>query len=100
MADKNQNENKTFIDLLREEIKGCVKEAISSFIPAQPATESLPLTLTVAQFCKHMNISRTVAYDMINSAGFPAFRVGTKYLINTRGLQGWINQQSNWRDDS
>ncbi len=96
MTGKIDNENKTFIDLLRDEIKGCVKEVLSSFTPAQPATETLPLTLTVPQFCKQMNISRSVAYDMINSKGFPAFRVGAKYLINSRGLQEWINQQSNW----
>ncbi len=62
-------------------------------------TVPLPLTLTVPQFCKQMNISRVVAYDMINSTGFPAFRVGTKYLINTRGLQQWINQQSKWKEE-
>ena len=37
---------------------------------------------------------------MINSKGFPAFKVGAKYLINSRALQQWINQQGNWRDDS
>ena len=98
MKNNNETENKTFVDLLRDEIKGCMKEVLSSFTPAQPVTESLPLTLTVPQFCKQMNISRVVAYDMINSAGFPAFRVGSKYLINSRGLQQWINQQSNWKE--
>jgi len=34
----------------------------------------------------------------INSKGFPAFRVGTKYLINTRALQQWLNKQSKWED--
>lgn len=89
-------ENINFLDLLRDEIKGCVKEALSSFTPVQSTSEQLPLTLTVPQFCKYMNVSRTVAYDMINAKGFPAFRVGAKYLINTRGLQEWINRQSNW----
>ena len=81
------SKNTTFIDLLRDEIKSCVKEVLSSFVPAQPVAEELPLTLTVPQFCKQMNISRSVAYEMINSKGFPAFRVGTKYLINSRALQ-------------
>lgn len=98
MKTNNEPENKTFIDLLREEIKGCMKEALSSFVPAQTATETLPMTLTVPQFCKQMNISRTVAYEMINSQGFPAFRVGSKYLINSRGLQQWLNQQCNWKE--
>lgn len=99
MMSNNVNENKTFIDLLRDEIKGCVKEVLSSFTPPQATTEQLPLTLTVPQFCKQMNVLRVVAYDMINSTGFPAFRVGTKYLINTRGLQQWINQQSKWKEE-
>ncbi len=98
MANKNDTENKTFIDMLRDEIKGCVKEVLASFTPASTNTESLPLTLTVPQFCKYMNVSRSVAYDMINSKGFPAFRVGTKYLVNSKGLQQWINQQSNWKE--
>ena len=93
-----ENTNKTFVDLLRDEIKSCVKEALSSFVPSQTVVEDLPLTLTVPQFCKYMNVSRTVAYDMINSKGFPAFRVGTKYLVNSKGLQQWINQQSNWKE--
>ena len=98
MKTSNETESKTFIDLLREEIKGCMKEALASFSPVQPAAEPLPMTLTVPQFCKYMNVSRSVAYDMINSKGFPAFRVGAKYLINSKGLQQWINQQSNWRE--
>ncbi len=96
MENKNEDRDTTFIGLLRDEIKCCMKEALSSFVSAQTATETLPLTLTVPQFCKQMNISRTVAYEMINSKGFPAFRVGAKYLINSRALQQWINQQSNW----
>ena len=93
---KDDNSDKTFIDLLRDEIKNCVKEVLSTFTPAQTAAEQLPLTLTVPQFCKYMNVSRAVAYDMINAKGFPSFRVGAKYLINTKGLQEWINRQSNW----
>lgn len=93
--DMVENTNKTFVDLLRDEIKSCVKEVLSSFTPAQNA-EQLPLTLTVPQFCEQMNVSRSVAYEIINSKGFPAFRVGSKYLINARGLQQWLNQQSNW----
>ena len=96
MTNNHETENKTVIDLLRDEIKSCVKEVLASFTPAQSATESLPLTLTVPQFCKQMNISRSVAYDMINSKGFPAFRVGAKYLINSQGLQQWLYKQSNW----
>lgn len=96
--DKNANESKTLFDLFRDEIKGCVREVLSSFAQKQTVTESLPMTLTVPQFCKQMNISRTVAYELINSQGFPAFRVGSKYLINSRGLQQWLNKQSNWEE--
>lgn len=88
------------LDLFKEEIINCVTEAVSRLMPARTATEALPLTLTVPQFCKQMNVSKSVAYEMINSEGFPAFRVGTKYLINTKGLQMWIDRQSKqgeWR---
>ncbi len=95
---KDNNSDKTFIDLLRDEIKSCVKEVLSSCMPALTVAEQLPLTLTVPQFCEQMNVSRTVAYDMINSKGFPAFRVGSKYLINARGLQQWLNRQCNWEE--
>ncbi len=97
MANK-EVDNRTFMDLFREEIKDCVTEAVSKVVPMSVAAEALPLTLTVPQFCKQMNVSKSVAYEMIDSEGFPAFRVGTKYLINTKGLQQWINRQSNWRE--
>ena len=89
--------NLTFMDLFREEIKDCVTEVVSKMVPLNTATETLPLTLTVPQFCKQMNISRSMAYEMINSEGFPVFRVGTKYLISSKGLQEWIDRQCEWR---
>ena len=91
-----ETDKRTFMDLFREEIKECVSDVISKMVPAKVVTESLPLTMTVPQLCKQMNISRPMAYEMINSEGFPAFKVGTKYLINSQGLQQWINKQSNW----
>ena len=97
MEASKEPDNLTFMDLFRKEIMDCVTEAVSKAVPKASPTDSMPLTLTVPQFCKQMNVSKSVAFEMINSKGFPVFRVGTKYLISTKGLQEWIDRQCEWR---
>ena len=94
MTENTTNEGNLFLECLREEIKSCMREVLSAYQGSQTNDQNLPLTLTLPQFCQQMNISRPAAYELVNTKGFPAFRVGTKYLINSRGLQEWMNNQS------
>ena len=50
-------------------------------------------TLTVREMMSFLNVSRPTAYELVNSPGFPAFRIGKKILINTERLKEWIKQQ-------
>ena len=47
---------------------------------------NLPETMTVKDLIRFLNISQPKAYELVNSKGFPAFRVGRNYRINTAKL--------------
>ncbi|MGN0745933.1 MAG: helix-turn-helix domain-containing protein [Aristaeellaceae bacterium] len=64
-----------------------------SNVPANNLRECSPMTLTVQQMAKVLNISRNVAYDLTREPGFPCFRLGKKILINRELLQEWLNCQ-------
>ena len=51
-----------------------------------------PMSLTVDEMAKELNISRTTAYELVKQDGFPAFRIGRKVLVNRRGLQRWMDE--------
>jgi len=55
----------------------------------------LPLTLTVMQMAKILNISRATAYNLVNTKDFPKFRLpGTdRILISTPDLIRWMKNQ-------
>lgn len=52
-----------------------------------------PMTMTVEAMMTELNISRKTAYDLVKQDGFPAFRIGSRILVNREGLQRWIDQQ-------
>lgn len=53
-----------------------------------------PMTLTVKQLEKELNISDKTARNLVHSAGFPSFRIGNRVLINRKALQEWIDRQT------
>ena len=53
------------------------------------------LAIDVSEMGKLLNISRKVAYELVNSRGFyPAFRIGRKILVNVELLKQWMREQS------
>lgn len=58
-------------------------------------------TLTVAELSKYLQIGRKTAYELVNSTGFPSFRIGKKILVNVDALQDWIQQniQKRWEQE-
>ena len=50
-------------------------------------------TLTVKELQKILSISRVTAYTLVNSEGFPAFRIGKKILVNVDALSEWMKKQ-------
>lgn len=49
-------------------------------------------TLTVHELSEYLGIGRATAYELVNSDGFPSFRIGKKILVNADALQEWIDQ--------
>lgn len=53
------------------------------------------LAITVSEMGRQLNISRKIAYELVNSRGFyPAFRIGRKILVNVELLKQWMREQS------
>ena len=49
-------------------------------------------TLTVEETMKYLGVGRSTIYELVNSKGFPSFRIGKKILVNADALQEWIDQ--------
>ena len=52
-----------------------------------------PMVLTVPQMARALCISRNQAYELKDTPGFSAFRIGKRVLINKVQLQEWLNRQ-------
>lgn len=51
------------------------------------------MAMSVKQMAKALGISRNQAYELKDTPGFPAFRIGKRVLINREMLQDWLNRQ-------
>ncbi len=51
------------------------------------------MTLTIDEFSAAMGLGRTKVYELINTAGFPAVRVGRRVLIPVDLLHEWLANQ-------
>ena len=52
-----------------------------------------PMTLTVEDLQRELNISRNTAYALTDRKDFPVFRIGKRKLINREKLQEWMDRQ-------
>ena len=51
-------------------------------------TEKLVYTFT--EMIEQLGIGRTTGYKLVAQEGFPAIKVGSKYLIPVDGLREWL----------
>lgn len=60
--------------------------------------ETTKKNLTVKELMEYMGVSRATAYELVNSEGFPAFKIGKKILVNVDLLKEWIreNVEKRW----
>ena len=58
-------------------------------------------TLNVSELSEYLGIGRATAYELVNSTGFPSFRIGKKILVNVDALQDWIHEniQKRWEQE-
>ena len=54
--------------------------------------EELPLVLDVADIQQIMGISRTSAYELVRTPGFPAFRRGRLIKISKKAFFSWMEK--------
>lgn len=54
--------------------------------------EELPLMLSVPEMAAALGISRSGAYELARSEGFPALRIGTRIVIPKDELREWIRR--------
>ena len=52
--------------------------------------EELPLVLDMKDIQKLLGISRTAAYKLVHTEGFPAFRSGSNIKVSKQALFNWM----------
>ena len=56
--------------------------------------DELPLVLTPMDIAAVLGISRNIAYEVIHSKGFPAFRVGKQYRVSRERFLTWLDSET------
>jgi excisionase family DNA binding protein len=81
MPSKIAEEN--ILEQLQNTIKEAVKEAMNP-----------KLTLTIEEAARYTGIGRDKLLELAHNpeSGFPAFRVGTKFLISRELLKEWLKK--------
>ena len=54
--------------------------------------DELPIMLSVPQLAVVLNISRSGAYALVRSDGFPSLKIGSRIVVPKDKLQDWINE--------
>ena len=57
------------------------------------SSDQLPASLSVAHVAAYLGISKTTAYALFRSKGFPSLRVNRRYLIPKDRFLHWIDEQ-------
>ena len=55
--------------------------------------DELPIMLSVPQLATALGISRSRAYALVRSAGFPALKIGSRIVIPKDELLAWIHER-------
>ena len=59
--------------------------------------DQLPLSLTADQVASVLNISRTHAYELMHSYGFPTLHIGSRMVVPRDKLIQWIDKNAKVR---
>ena len=54
----------------------------------------LPKTMTVEQIASCLQISRSTAYGLVRSNGFPKIRIGKRMLIPRDAFDLWVTENT------
>lgn len=54
-----------------------------------------PVTLTVAELAKYLNLGINATYRLVKQPGFPAIKIGEKrYLTPVKAVDKWLEEQT------
>lgn len=48
-------------------------------------------TVSVSDLTEILGISRTMAYQLVNSKGFPRVKIGSRIVIPVEALRKWVS---------
>ena len=65
--------------------------------PEFTSLEQLPLTLSADQVASVLNISRTHAYQLMRSSGFPTLHIGKRMVVPKEKLIQWMDKNTKCR---
>jgi len=51
------------------------------------------LVYNVTEVAEALGVSRPTVYELLNTPGFPAFRIGNRWLTSKAGLSEWVEKQ-------
>ena len=51
-------------------------------------------TLNVKELAKYLGIGLNSAYQLVNSKGFPALKIGKRIVVPIEKLEQWVNINS------
>lgn len=52
------------------------------------------LTMSVQEAAEALGVSVNKMYDLARSAGFPTIRLGCRLVISKKGLERWLDEQT------
>lgn len=53
-----------------------------------------PVAVGVPTAAKLLGLSDRALYDIINSEGFPSFKIGGRVLVSVEGLRQWVRDRA------
>ena len=58
------------------------------------SNDQLPCMLNANMIAKYMEISRTGAYELMRSEGFPLIRIGKRMIVPKDKFLQWVDEQT------
>ena len=55
--------------------------------------DELPIMLSVPQLAAVLNISRSSAYALVRSDGFPSLKIGSRIVVPKDRLLAWVDRK-------
>ena len=52
------------------------------------------LTYSVPEAAKILGVSASKMYEVVKTDGFPTIKIGGRLLVSAKGLERWIDEQS------